>query len=851
MIARALVLRPLFREKLRTALTVAGIAVGVAVVVAIQLANQSALRAFRESVDAVAGRANYQIAAGAGVMAEDLLLQLQPLWQRGSRFAPVIDIEGVIEPSQLPIRLLAVDLLSDLHFRDYRYATVTVSGGSPQSAASPYLDLFREDSLILPARFAGERGFEIGNRVTLNVLGQRRTLTLRGLLEARGPATAFNGSIAICDISVAQRNFGMLGQLTRIDLMIEESDLRFVQRLLPPGTRLERPSRRNERVEKMLQAFRVNLFALAGVALLVGMFLVYNTVLISILRRRREVGVLKTVGVSPGQIFTAFLGEGLLFGALGAAAGIGLGVVLASSILRLVGRTINALYITSAPESVELTPGVAAIGVAVGVILALLSALQPALEAARIRPQAMIQPGLQQRVSRRGALLIAALLSFALGAVAVRIPPVGGIPIAGYVAVLFVVTGFSFLSPAIVRATAAALKPLFRRAFGVVGTLAAASLSSSLRRTAIASAALSVATGMMVAVALMVGSFRETVRIWVDQTVSSDLWLRPSKALSNSPDALFPAAIGEEVAGVPFVAAIDRIRGRDVLYGDSVIWVGSGEFDVVSRLGDLPMAGRSSADESLTKAMRTNGVVVSESFSNKYEKRIGDIVELPVLNGVRRFPITGIYRDYSNDRGVVVMDRKLFIQSFADQTINTIVVYLKPGVDREQARAALEKTFGPKYGAFAISNASIREEVMTIFDQTFLITYALLAIAVIVAVLGIVNTLAALILERTRELALLRVTGMSTAQVRTMIVLESSLIALASTVAGVAMGYALSWILIHVINKQSFGWTIDFHAPIALIAASLLTTFAAATLAGLVPARLANRINVASAIKSE
>ncbi len=197
------------------------------------------------------------------------------------------------------------------------------------------------------------------------------------------------------------------------------------------------------------------------------------------------------------------------------------------------------------------------------------------------------------------------------------------------------------------------------------------------------------------------------------------------------------------------------------------------------------------------------------------------------------------------------MDRQLYIESFNDTAINTIVVYLKPGVDRDKARADLERMFGPKYNAFAISNASIRKEVMTIFDQTFMITYALLGVAITVAVLGIINTLAALILERSRELALLRVSGMSTGEVRTMIVLESSLIGLASTVVGLVMGYALSWILIYVINKQSFGWTIEFYTPEKLIAASLAVTFIAATIAGLVPARRANRINVVSAMKAE
>ncbi|HYI09252.1 MAG TPA: FtsX-like permease family protein [Thermoanaerobaculia bacterium] len=843
-ILKALVLRPLFREKTRTALTILGIAVGVAVVVAIQLANQSALRAFRESVDAVAGRANYQIVGDVGNIDERVLLALRPLWKEGARFAPVIDVEGMLEPQGQPVRILAVDLLSDLHFRDYRYARIET--GAKDQALGDYLALFRPDAAILPAPFARERGLGIGSPILLNVLGHRRTLIVRGLLQAEGPATAFNGNIIVCDIATAQRSFGLAGQLSRIDLMLPDEKL--VSRItLPEGIRLERPSRRNERVEKMLRAFRVNLFALAGVALLVGMFLVYNTVLISILRRRKDVGVLKTVGTAPRQIFAAFLAEGLVFGLAGSILGVALGYVLASAILRAVGRTINTLYVTSAPQAVELTPGVLLLGVLVGTVLSLLSSLQPALEASRVRPSAMIRAGLQQRVAHPRMLLLLAAACFVAGALVSRLPPVGGIAVAGYVAVLLVVAGFSLLAPAIVQATSRLFAPLLERTFGIVGKLAAVSLPASLRRTSIASAALSLATGMMVAVALMVGSFRETVRIWVDQTVSSDLWLRPAKGLSNAGVALFPPQVADELERLPFIRDVDRVRGRDVVYRDTIISVGSGEFDVAAARGDLPMIAPRSASKALLDAVRQQGVVVSESFAIRFNMKIGDAVELPGA----RLPITGIYRDYSNDRGVVVMDRPLYVRTFNDTAVNTIVVYLKDGVDKDTARKTLERTFGPKHRAFVVTNGEIKSEVMRIFDQTFMITYALLGVAIVVAVLGIVNTLSALILERTRELALLRVGGLSAGELRTMLVLESTLLGIASTVAGLVMGYALSWILIYVINKQSFGWTIDFYTPTALIAASLGVTLLASTLAGLAPARLARRINIAAALKSE
>jgi putative ABC transport system permease protein len=851
MIARALVLRPLIREPLRSVLTILGIAVGVAVVVAIELSNQSALRAFRESVDAVAGRANYQIVAEGVGLDENVLVRLQPLWREGVRFAPVLDLEGILRPSQLPVRLLGVDLLSDLHFRDYKYAQVVTSG----TDLSTYFELFRSDSIIVPATFAREQHLKLGSPLTIELLGRSRRLTVRGILEPRGPATAFNGAIAIADIATAQGAFGLGGRLSRIDLIVPDANaaqvLAQIGRVLPAGARIERPSRRNERVEKMLRAFRVNLFALAGVALLVGMFLVYNTVLISILRRRRDVGILRTLGVSSPQIFAAFLGEGLLFGVLGSALGIALGDALAFGILRLIGRTINSLYVTSAPESIALTPGVIAAGIAVGTILSLLSAIQPSLEAARVPPGALIRAGLQQRLARGAALAIAAAACFVAAALVSRLPPVRGIALAGYVAVLLVVAGFSLLAPAIVRGTARLARPLLRRAFGIVGELAAGSLPASLRRTSIASAALSLATGMMIAVALMVGSFRETVNVWIDQTISSDLWLRPAKGLTSAPSAVFPPEIIGDLKRVAFIAAVDATRGTNVVYGDSIISVGSGDFDIAARYGNLPMLAPRSAAAAIRAAIVQHGVLASESFALKFHKSIGDTIELPAANGVRRFPITGIYRDYSSDRGVVVMDRALYIQSFRDSTVNTVILYLRRGVDREWARQRLEQLFGAKYHAFAITNGSIRKEVMTIFDQTFLITYALLGVAIVVAVLGIVNTLAALILERTRELALLRVSGMSTAELRTMIVLESSLLGLVSIAVGLVMGYALSWILIYVINKQSFGWTIEFHTPLRLIAGSLAITFVASMLAGLVPARLASRIDLATAIKAE
>jgi putative ABC transport system permease protein len=470
-----------------------------------------------------------------------------------------------------------------------------------------------------------------------------------------------------------------------------------------------------------------------------------------------------------------------------------------------------------------------------------------------VRPSTMIRAGIYQRMPLKRARRFAfgGLLLLAVSAALSQVPPLGRFSAGGYTSVVVAVGGFAALTPLALIAASAALRRPFGRAYGVIGTLATVSLPASLRRVAVAGAALSTAIGMMVAVSMMVGSFRETVEAWVSQTVQSDLWLRPAKGIGTTPAGVFPAAISDDLRKFDFIEYFDRIRLIDIVFRDELIVVGGGDFASVVNAPTMPMVDPERHRQALTKALEVGGVMISETLSIRHELGVGDAIELPTATGTRRFPITGVYRDYSNDRGVIIMDRADFIRSYRDDTINTIAVFLKPGVDPDQARRQLESALGRKYRVFAITNSSIRAEVMKIFDQTFLITWALLIVAVVVAVLGIVNTLSALILERTREIALLKVLGTTPGQIRQMILLESAVLGIVGAVLGLITGYVLSWILIFVINKQSFGWTIQFDPPAGVVAVSLAITFAATVLAGLYPAAIANRIALAAALKRE
>lgn len=854
----ALVLRPLRGEPVRSLLTVSGIGVGVAVLVAIQLANRSAIRSFEETVDAVAGRANYQLTPTAGTMNQEILFEIQPYWERGVRFAPVIDRDGVLSPDGTPVRILGVDLLSDLHFRDYRFARVsgTADNAGYGGVETWFLQLFSGDSAIIPVSLADQLGVRIGDPITINLDGSTSRLIVRAILEAEGPATAFNGAIVILDIHVAQSKFPSLAShLSRVDLMVPEDDPELVSDLraaLPPGIELERPSQRAERVDQMLTAFRVNLFALASVSLIVGIFLVYNTVLVSVLRRRGVIGTMRTLGVDSNPIFLSFLLEGLTFGLLGAAAGIGIGLMLARGMLDLVSRTVSTLYVRTTPSSVELTASVVLGAFATGAVVSLLAALQPAAEAAAVRPLSLLRESRFARIRQRRLYGLSGAGVLLLGSawLVSKLPPVGTISIGGYGSVLLIIAGFSLLTPAGLRSASLLLRTPMSSIFSLPGRLASASMPASLRRTSIAAAALLIAVAMMVAVAIMIGSFRDTVDAWVAQTVASDIWVRPVRTLGSAP-ATFPETIAADLDEIDFIEAYDRFRGREILIEGMPFLLGSGDFSTLIAHGRLPMIEPETQEAALRTALSEHGALVSESFAAHVGLEAGDTIEIPTPDGPRAVRISGVYRDYSSDRGIIVIDRSLYVELYDDPAIDTIGIYLAPGIEPEVARREIEKTLSAKWNAFAFTNRTIREEVLRIFDQTFVVTWALLGVALTVAILGIVSTLSALIIERRREVALLRVGGMTRAEVRQMIVLEASLLGITSTFFGMVCGYLLSLILIFVINKQSFGWTISFAPPWEVVIVSLAVTFMTTIGAGFLSSSLADRVDLAREIQAE
>ncbi|HTV00112.1 MAG TPA: FtsX-like permease family protein [Luteitalea sp.] len=867
------ILRQLRAEPLRSVITVLGIAAGIAVVLAVRLTNASAVRGFEAALELTSGRAGLEIVGAAFGIDERRLRELQWLDGYGVT-SPVIDGDLVVRVPTAPlrgeragksagrtelVRVLGVDILRDYALRDYDVGEVGGSAPTPTTAIDILALLTDPDAAVTTRAFADRHHLRVGDPLSVIVGDRPRTLRVRGLLEAEGPAKLLDGNFLLMDIAAAQWAFGRLGTIDRLDLRLHDDvDIDTAERAiaarLPAGLMVQRPARRGQQVEQMLAAFHLNLTALSAIALLVGLFLVYNAVSVSVLARRTEIGTLRAVGVTRRQVQGLFLGEAAVLGGLGVVVGVPLARILADATGALTARTVSTLYVATAAAPVALGPGDVVLATLIGVPLSLVAAWLPAREAAAVPPLAVLRGADQAATLRtsRGGRLWTALALLIASVASSRLPLVDGLPVAGYLASITLVFGAALLIPTALAAAAGHGRTAWFRVFGVGGWLAHAALGGAIRRVAVSVAALSVSLAMMVAITVMISSFRQTVIDWVGQSLKADLFVGPASRRAGARQPTVAPEVEAAVRSHPAVEAVDAFRSVSVPYADSLIYLSAGDFDVQSRLGGLRLKAARGGETSATAlaavlgaAKDRDALVVSEPFSIRYGKQVGDRVTLATPSGPATFVVDAVYYDYSSDRGIVTMDLGTFERFFGRQSPTGLAVYLTDVARPEAVRADLLRDLEASAGIFIFTNRSLRQEVLNIFDSTFAITYALQAIAIVVALLGVVGTLVTLVIERRRELAILRTIGAAPAQVRAMVVAEAAMLGAVSQAAGVGIGLLLALILIYVVNVQSFGWTIHLSIPWAALAQMSVVVVVATLCAGLYPAARALRAPVA------
>jgi len=861
-------------------LTVVGIVLGVAVAVAIQTANVDVLNSFQQSVTAVAGRATVQVSNGETGLDERLI-------QRVSQHPDVVSAMPVIQltarivegPHQgRALSIMALDLLDTTDVKTLRF--------HDQDGTRPSLDtLLAPQALFIGTRLAAEWDLHVGSKLRIATGMRQYDVVVTGLITSDAQRPSVWDTLGIMDIAAAQTLFGLIGRLDRIDIITEpgrpvEKVIDDLRTLLPPAVVVSRPASRTNQIEQMTRAFQLNLTVLSMVSLLVGLFLVYNTVSFAVVRRRREIGMLSAMGMSRRAVTVLFISEAAAMGLLGGLMGSGCGVLLAKSLMSRLSRTISDLYVsidTSVAEAslirfvVDLPLSVWAEGAALGAVVAMVGAFVPSWDAGQTAPAKALAPGDYESTQAARVFFLGwtGLLLLLLAGLCALPGPVGGLPLFGYGAALCLLLGLSCLIPLVIRlfgrvwlGAGPSQVPSGRRMrLPLLARLAADHVSRAPGRNAVTISAMMVGISIMVGVDTMVGSFRETVREWIDQTVLADLIVAPATWLHGHETGQLanriPLAWVESLAAIPGVAAIDTYRDVSVdLKGRRVALV-SRDLRVHAERSRYLMVHGNSATV-LNEAVAKDGVVVSEVLARTAGLHAGEMLPLTTPLGEHEFPILGIFFDYATDGGKIVMDRRVYQRLWQDETTTVVPVYVEAGADRAVVRRLIEERVRNTGSAsesqmplIVISNTESKQEIMIIFDRTFTVTYVLELIAIIIAILGIVNALVLSVLQRRREFAMLRSLGTTMSQVRRLMVWESGYLGLLGGVLGVMSGMLLSVLLIEVINKQSFGWTIRFFLQPWAMVQALALALGAAFVAAYIPAQWAAKQPIAEGLRYE
>ncbi|HEX4961301.1 MAG TPA: FtsX-like permease family protein [Thermoanaerobaculia bacterium] len=847
-------LRYLVRHPWQFGLAVLGVALGVAVVVSIDLANVSARRAFTLSTEAVTGKATHQIVGGPGGLPDDTFRRVAV--EAGiEQAAPVVEDYVTIprkegQPGRT-LHLLGVDPFSEGPFRTYLSGTPGTNGGS--FSLGPLLT--RPGAGVLPAATAREMGLRVGDSFLVRAAGAERRVELAGTLQpADENSRRAVADLLVMDVAAAQELLDRVGRLDRIDLIVPEGVagqrlLTRAARVLPPKAQILAASGRTRTTEEMTRAFRLNLTALSLLALVCGVFLIYNTMTFSVVQRRTLIGTLRALGVTRREVFVLVLGEALVIGLLGTATGLGVGVLLGRGLVRLVTQTINDLYFVVSVRELAVPAATLLEGAAIGIGATLLAALVPALEATQAPPRAVLsRSALEARLRKglpRASLLGVGLLLLGGGLLAIP-GEVLGVSFAGLFAFIL---GFALLAPVATVGLMRLLRRPLGAILGILGKMAANGVVASLSRTAVAIAALVVAVSVTVGVGVMIASFRQTVVRWLEMSLQADVFVSaPARAGGFSGTAIDPE-VARRAAALAGVAQVNSIRKAEIPSpAGPVRLVAIG----TSLKGLRAFELKDGSPGVAWPAFQDRGaVLVSEPFSHRTGIGRGGTVRLRTERGDRDFPVAGVYYDYASDRGIVLMSRRTYLSWWNDPALSGFSLYLAPGADPDRVAQLLRRTIGGE-GALSIqSNRSLKKISLEIFDRTFLITGVLRLLAGFVAFIGVLSSLMALQLERTRELGVLRANGMTPGQVWQLVTSQTGLMGLAAGLLSIPVGLTLAAIMIYVVNRRSFGWTIRMELGPQVLFEALALALAAAILAGLYPAFRMSRTSPALALREE
>ncbi|MDA8433909.1 MAG: FtsX-like permease family protein [Nitrospiraceae bacterium] len=826
---RLFVLRNMRAEKFLTLLSILGVALGIGLFVSVKVASDRAVASFEAGVRGVEPHTNYEILDTAGTdFPEGIYARVR---HAAPESFPVLAVDGYLPSLHDTVAISGIDIVRSARFLDL----------APSSGAG-YGDLFTvPGGVVITKRFAVSHALRKGQSVEALVYDRTRRLSVVGIIDRPGlPADTF-----IMDLGNFQNYFGKAGYLSRIDVAASSKAVSEIELLLPSSLSLQPKAQLIENRKALVKSFRYNLQFVSLIAILVGIFLLYNTIFISVVKRRTEIGILRGLGMTRRTVLLLFTSQGLALGLTGSIIGTVFGQAAAYFSTAAVQKTISTMYGAISISDYLVSPADILLALGLGLAVSLTASAIPAYEASRVRPTESAKEGTFESKyrGRRKAFATAGAVLLPMGCLLSWIDYHSkpfDFPFLSYGGILLLILGATFLSPSYLSLLLRLLKRPIERVFRTTGGLTVADMRGSVYRLSVALMSVAISCSLIFSLLTLIFSFRNSLKQWIGRNIAADVYVKPASCKSNF--CYFPLSgeLVKTIEDLPEVAGVDRFRTLMIDFRGRKIVAGFGDRGIRKRLG---REGGGKEDRIREYPGDGRIVGISKYLGVKYGLRPGDRITLDTPKGKKRFTVVDVFSSYSTTSGFIYLDRKWLKEDWGLDDATQLGVYLRKGTATKRVITRLKATLLPRYSLEITDTAELRQSVLSIFDRTFAITYAIELISIAVSLIGVINTLLAMVLERKRELSIFRYLGGSWNQIRAMLVLTAGIVGAAGILMGGVIGPVMSVIFIEVINAISFGWEIAFQVPAFPLAAVTISLFLTTLAAGLLPLNVARRID--------
>jgi putative ABC transport system permease protein len=850
---RLVSLRHVIGSPLRSLLVLFGIALGVATMVATIAVNRSILGAFREMVDRVSGKA-------------DLIVSNAKLGVPGDLVEAIRSVDGVAHVAGMmevttrrpggdgPLLVLGVDFLGDAHF-----LPIAVENG--EDVIEDPVSVVNDPSAILISRtLADETGAKIDGDFPLLTPDGTRAFKVRGILENEGLGATFGGEVALMFTEAAQAAFGRGDSVDRIDIALKDKSQiarveAGVMAVVEGRALVERPEGRTKNLDAITGPMRRGLAVGGAIALLVGMFLIYNAVGVSVAQRQKEIGVLRALGVTRRRMVMLFCLEALVLAVVGGFIGLALALGLSRIALAQGAPVVSRFYAAVRPPAPSLTLDMSIEGILVGLATTLFAAYFPARQAAKVDPVDPIRRAthkLYMRELPHRRMGIAALFFLIPGIVGAQFAT----DVTAFGSMFCFLIAFLLVVPAMVIALRRAVLRGVERMFGIPGRVAIDNAERSLGRSALTVGALMTAVSSSVSVGAWGVSLQESMYAWLEQSLPADLYVTSGSFIADQHNVPFRPDVVPKLRGIPGVEALYPVRivsvdvkGKRIQLATVDMHIYFDELRKKALGGRPPIEGPSPIDAGALT--RRPSVVLGENAARKLNLHAGDALELQTNAGLVRFEVYAVVVDYTSDQGACLIDRKWYLEYWKDDLVDTVDVFLDRGVELTSVREAIKARLGGEDTLFVVSAAEVREEIRKVLDQALQVFSSTDLLALMVALLGVIGTMFAAVLDRIREIGVLRAIGATRRQIALLIMLEAGFLGLVAAIAGVLAGVPMGVVFVRVVGLVGTGWHVDYLFPIARSVRVAGLVVITAFLAGLLPARRAAKLPVTEALAYE